>query len=204
MGIIDISLSIKEGMITYPGNPSVTIEQIKDPASTHSKVTLGSHTGTHIDAPLHVFEKGKGIGELSLPLFFGECRVLDMTHVSEVITRSDLEKNTIQAGERILVKTKNSQRGFEAFYEDYVYLDGDGADFLTQKGILLFGIDSLSIKKKGDPDRRPHTSLLKRDIPILEGITLANVQPGNYTLIALPLKFGTIDASPVRAVLFTN
>ncbi len=202
--IIDISLAIEEGMITYPGNPETRVQIFEGATSTHSLISMGTHNGTHIDAPRHVFKNGKGVNKIPLDTYIGKCRVLDLTAVKESITIKDLKKYRIKKGERILVKTSNSKRGFKKFYNDYVYLDGDTADYLAEKGIILFGIDYISIKKRGGDDHRPHTSLLKKGIVIFEGLDLSKVTEGTYTFIGLPLKLGNIDGAPARAVLVTG
>jgi len=107
----------------------------------------------------------------------------------------------IKINERILLKTKNSLIGFEKFYDDYIYLGGEGADFLASLDVLIVGIDSLSIKKRGSDDHRPHISLLKKNIPIIEGLDLSKVSEGEYDLICLPIKFIGTDASVTRAIL---
>ena len=188
-------------MAIYPGNPEVIFEEKNGATSTHTLMSFGTHTGTHIDAPKHVFKDGESIDLLDLNMFYGPARVLDLSSIKEKITIADVEKYSIQKGERILFKTSNSQRGFETFYTDYVYLDGDLADYLAQKEIQLCGIDYFSIKQKGGMDNRPHTSLLKAGIPIIEGINLSAVQEGMYTLIAFPLKLNGLDGSPARIVL---
>lgn len=202
--IIDITLPIHEGMIIYPGNPDVSIVSRKGSLSTISEITMGSHTGTHIDAPKHVFDTGKAIDEISLEKFIGPCRVLDMTHTVESVGVSDLEKQDIKEGERILVKTKNSEIGFEKFRDDYIYLHGEAAEFLAERRISLFGIDYLSVKKRGGDDLRPHTVLLEKEIPIFEGLNLRNLAPGNYTFIGFPLLIPGIDGAPARAVLISE
>ncbi len=199
--IIDISLPIHEGMITYPGNPEAHIKQHKGAMSVHSTIVFGSHTGTHIDAPSHVFEKGKTLDQIPLSQFIGPCRVLDFSQAKEAITAQDLKEHGIKKGERILAKTSNSRRGFRKFYDDYIYLDGDAADYLAKKGIAFFGIDSLSVKKRGSTDLRPHTALLKKNIPIIEGLNFKGVKQGRYYFIGLPLRFDKLDGSPMRAVL---
>ncbi len=199
--IIDISLPIHESMIMYPGNPQVKITKKMGTTTVHSEIFLGSHTGTHIDAPSHVFEKGNTLERVPLSLFVGNARVLDFSRVKEAITIQDIKKHDIKKNERILAKTNNSKRGFQKFYDDYVYLDGDAAEYLAKKGIILFGIDSLSVKKRGGPDLRPHTSFLKKNIPIVEGLNLKNVKEGNYFFVCLPPAFQKIDGSPARAVL---
>lgn len=171
--------------------------------TVQTEMTLGSHTGTHIDTPAHVFPGKGGIEAYSLAAFLGPCRVLDMRHrdFGDAIRREDLEQVSVAAGERILAKTKNSERGFERFYDDYVYLDGDAAEYLAAIGIALFGIDSLSVKQRGSSDNRPHTALLGRTIPVLEGLDLSAALPGAYTLVCLPLAVPYIDGALARAVL---
>lgn len=202
MAKLDISLPIYEGMISYPNNPPFSAKSMKTPGGTFiSQLSMGSHTGTHIDVPRHVFEDGIGVDKINLSQLIGPCRVLDMTHCEVSITTEDLEKENIQEGERILVKTKNSLRGFKEFYPDYVYLDGNAAQILAQKKITLFGIDSLSIKQKGGDDTRPHTQLLKNNIIIIEGLDLSQVTPGEYELFCLPLNLVGLDGAPARVIL---
>ena len=201
--IIDISLSLSERTIVYPSNPEIKIQTIKGKTSTHSEITIGSHTGTHLDAPKHVFENDAGVDKVDLNKIVGECRVLDMTRVKEVIGVDDLKKEKIKKGERILVKTKNSKRGFEKFYDDYIYLGGEAAEFLAKKKIALFGMDYLSVKKRGGPDNRPHTELLRSGVVIFEGLDLSKVKPGKYFFVGLPLKFAGLDGAPARAVLIS-
>ena len=185
----------------YPGNIEVEITEMSSATSLASRIVMGSHTGTHIDAPKHVFPKGKGVDAIPLSQLIGSCRVIDMTHAKECVRVEDLKPYRIKKGERILVKTKNSKHGFKTFRNDFIYLDGDAADFLAKKQIALFGIDYLSIKKRGGTDNRPHTSLLKKGVVILEGIDLSRVTPGSYFLLCLPLRFAGLDGSPVRALL---
>jgi len=201
MKVIDISLSLHKNTIIYPGNPEVNIKTIKGKTSTHSEIAMGSHTGTHMDAPKHIFENGDGVDKIDLNKVIGECRVLDMTRLKEVISADDFKKEMVKKGERILVKTRNSKRGFKKFYDDYVYLGGEAAEFLAQKKISLFGIDYLSVKKRGGLDNRPHTELLKNGIVIFEGLDLSKVKPGKYFFVGLPLKLMGLDGSPARAIL---
>lgn len=162
---------------------------------------MGSHTGTHIDAPRHVDQKGKTLDALPLEHFVGPCSVLDLTACQSVVEKKDLEKKNIQKGDRILCKTQNSLRGFDTFYTDYVWISGDATAYLANKEVSLVGIDFLSIKQKGNPDNTPHTNLLDKDIPILEGIDLSQVEEGSYFLVFLPLHFIDIDGAPGRAIL---
>ncbi len=205
--LIDISHDISDGMVVYPKNAPVTVEpfaQIAQGASSNlSRVVLGTHTGTHVDAPSHVFDGAGGLETLALERFIGLCRVVDASHrgPGELVMIEDLGE--VQEGERLLVRTSNSDRGMETFLEDFVALDGDAADFLAQKNLTLFGIDYLSIKQRGSPDNRAHTALLAEGVPIVEGLNLKDVPAGMYELLCLPLKLAGVEGGPVRAVLRT-
>ena len=205
MKIIDISLPLDNNTPIYPGNMplSLSVHHAMPEHATHlSSITFGSHTGTHIDAPSHAIPGGKNLDDLSLNIFIGTCRVLDFSdNTEEAVTLDFLKNKNIKPGERILLKTKNSVRGFREFYDDYIYLDGDAAEYLSSLPLLLVGIDSLSIKKRGGEDQRPHTALLQKNIPIIEGLDLASVSEGEYELFCLPLKFIGIEGSPARAIL---
>ncbi|MBV9159657.1 MAG: cyclase family protein [Candidatus Kaiserbacteria bacterium] len=201
--IIDISMPLREGMPTYPGTIALTIETKKSATtgSQMSEISIGSHAGTHIDAPLHAFPNGASIDSIPLLSFIGVCRVVDCTASVGSVSKTDLEAKDIQEGERILIKTSNSIRGFSEFYPDFVFVSSEASQYLAEKGVVLVGIDSLSIKQKGSPDNTPHTHLLEKQIPILEGIDLSKAEEGEYTLIAFPLAYIGIDGAPARAVL---
>jgi arylformamidase len=201
--IIDISLPISQGMPVYPGTAKTEIKQVLSASgnSVLSEIQMTSHAGTHIDAPIHALPGAKNIDDLSLDLFYGPCRVLDLTGCKTSITEGDLRSHRIQADERLLFKTQNSLHGNTEFYDDYIYLARDAAVYLGDVGIKLAGIDSLSIKQSGSKDNTAHTALLSKGIPIVEGLNLSKVEPGSYILSALPLAFQGIDGSPTRAVL---
>lgn len=201
--IIDISVPLSEKTTVYPGNPAVEIEEMRSEtsSSTISKVTMGSHTGTHVDAPKHVFDDGEGVGVYDLSYFVGDARVIDCTQEEVEVSRKALEQSGIQKGERILLKTKNSGRLQEPFFSDFIFLSPDGAAYLAECGVKLVAVDYFSIKQKGSTDNRPHTELLSKQIPIIEGVDLQGIEPGEYFLSALPLRFDELDGSPMRAVL---
>lgn len=199
--IIDISLEIKEGATVYPGNPEVHIQEYKGTTSVHSKISFGTHTGTHVDSPRHVFDDGVGVDQMDLGSFIGKCKVFDFSQAKKLVSLEDIKTKNIEAGDRILLKTSNSARGFDSFYDDYVYLSGDAADYLAKMQVKLVGIDYFSIKKRGGDDHRPHTSLLEKEIAIIEGINLREVSDGEYFLSAAPLKITQGDGAPARAVL---
>lgn len=202
--IIDISLPLTNKTVVYPNNVPLSIETHAHmpEATTHlSKITMGTHTGTHIDAPMHAVIGADTLDQIPLETFVGVCRVVDATHRlgGECVKKEDLGE--VLEGERILIKTSNSIRGFDSFYDDYVYLDGDAADWLAEMKVGLVGIDYLSIKQRGSKDQRPHTSLLENNIPIIEGINLNHVEAGQYEMICLPLNFVGVEGGPARIIL---
>ena len=203
MKIIDISMEITPDMTVYKNidakRPKISL------VSTHEKngvqetaATLNMHTGTHIDAPLHMIDHGKAIAATELSRLITPCRVLDLTDVQSGITAEDLKKKPMNAGDFILLKTRNSFT--EAFDFDFVYVEQSGAEYLAEKGIIGVGIDALGIERS-QPGHETHRILLGNDIPIIEGLRLKDVSEGEYTLVALPIKLNAADASLMRAVL---
>jgi len=198
-------MTIHENMPIYPGNQEFEVKRGESSTSYISTLKFGSHTGTHMDAPAHAFEDEDGVDKIDLNRCIGKCTVLDMTHIEfgEGIDVKDLKGQEIDTGDRILFKTKNSNRSYDSFYKDFIYLENEAAEFLSNRDPTLIGIDYLSIKKKGREDNTAHTAFLKAGIPIIEGLDLSKVKPGEYKLIALPIKMKDLDASPIRAVLIT-
>jgi len=201
--IYDISVPLKTGMTVYPGNPEFEIESLKSSSgfSTISKITMGTHTGTHIDAPSHCLNDKKNINDYDLSLFFGNAKVFDLQGEDFCITLNSLKKLDIKKNDRVIFKTKNSRKILEPFFSDYIFLSSDGALYLAEKEVLLVAIDYYSVKQKGSSDNTPHTFLLSKNIPILEGINLSGINAGSYTLCAFPLKIQDSDGSFCRAVL---
>lgn len=203
MSLYDISMAVSPEIITYKNNPAnkpVFETQADFTNSSHyeTKVTTNLHTGTHIDAPLHMIEGGATMDAYELSRFITPCRVLDLTHVVGKITKEDLIPFAPKAGEFLLFKTKNSWD--EAFNFDFVFLAGDGAAYLAEVGIHGVGTDALGIERS-QPDHETHKALLGQGIIILEGLRLKAVPAGAYQLIALPVKLSGTEAAPTRAVL---
>ncbi|MEI8337779.1 MAG: cyclase family protein [bacterium] len=204
--IIDISIALSPSTIVYPGDPAIKVEVFKEWSETTSKlseIAMGTHSGTHIDSPAHCLKDGKRIEDLPLDIFVGPARVLDFSNLLEKITKADLISKNVKNGERILAKTRNSKEGFATWRDNFAYLDGDAADYLADIGIKLFGIDYLSVKQKGSKDNRAHTSLLSKNIPILETIDLSKVLEGEYFLVCAPLKIAGVEGAPTRALLLS-
>lgn len=165
-----------------------------------SRISLDAHTGTHLDAPLHMLENGATIESIPLSDLIGTARVLDLTHVKYEITRSDLEPFAIQKGEWILFKTRNSDNESPNFDVDFVFLRADGAQYLAEIGIKGVGTDALGIERS-QPEYPTHRSLMRNNVLILEGLRLKDVPAGSYFFVLAPLKLEGIEAAPARAFL---
>lgn len=203
MNIYDISMTVTPDIITYKNNEAnkpIFENQANFENSSHyeTKVTTNLHTGTHIDAPLHMIEGGATMEAYDLERFITPCRVLDLTHVTGMIHQVDLEPFAVQPGEFLLFKTRNS---FETtFNYQFISLAADGAKYLADMGIEGAGTDALGIERD-QSDHMTHKSLLGKGIVILEGLRLKDVPAGNYQLVALPVKLAGVEAAPTRAVL---
>jgi arylformamidase len=208
--LIDVSVPIHDAMTVYRGNPPVRIRPamtLRRNGVNLSELCLGSHTGTHVDAPNHFVKGGKGIDQLDLGRFIGPAWVADLRRVKAGITAADLEKARIpRTSRRVLLRTRNSRwwHPARAFRTDFVYLAPDGADWLVERGARLVGIDYLSIEGYGVPGAPTHKRLLGAGIPILEGLDLFNVRPGRWQMAAFPLRIKDGDAGLTRAVLWSN
>jgi arylformamidase len=208
-GWYDISVPLKQGMSYFPTDPFPPRIYRYHDRELGARVTMSvleiiSHTGTHIDSPLHFIRGGSTISDMPLDVTIGPARVIEIKD-SEKIKVPELEKHNIKKGERVLFKTRNSPRTYESekFVEDYVYLDGAAADYLVEKGIILFGLDNITIGhfKEEDNLTRTHQTLLAAGIYILEDCALGHVPPGEYELLCLPLLMYQGDAGPCRAIL---
>ena len=205
MPFIDISLPIREGMIVYEGDPDISVSSALslergDPANV-SLLRLGSHTGTHMDAPLHFIAGAAGIDTLPLDLLIGPALVAEVD-ATRLIEPSHLEKLPLADHPRLLLKTRNSGLwDRQSFSRDYVALSLASAKLLIERGVKLVGVDYLSIEAFGAEGHPVHKTLLGAGMVILEGLDFRRVTPGAYELYCLPLRIAGGDGSPCRAVL---
>lgn len=204
MKIIDISWPICDSTTQYKDKKYITFTSLKSfdkDGSRESSVCLSTHTGTHVDAPSHFLKDGKTVDEIRLDRLMGNAKVLDFVTVSESISDDDLERYEINQGDILLFRTANSSYDpFDTFNSKFIYLDESGARYLAQKKVKAVGIDYLGIER-GDPEHTTHTTLMKADIAIIEGLRLAHVAAGTYFFMCLPLPVIGIDAAPARAIL---
>ena len=203
---IDVSVPLRTGMVHWPDNPPVAIERMLDiergDVATVSQLSMGVHTGTHMDAPRHFFRTGKGIDTMPLTAAIGRARVIEI-HDPESIKPEELRPYQIQRGERILFKTRNSARCWQTndFVEDFVYISQEAARYLAAQYVQTVGVDYLSVGGFYRDGVETHHALLEAGIWIIEGLNLAHVQPGIYELICLPVKIEGSDGAPARAIL---
>lgn len=207
MRIYDISQTINSGMPVWPGDPQVRLEwlsQISQGGAVNlTEIHMCAHAGTHIDMPSHFLKQGQNLDDLDLSVVIGNARVVSVPNEVKVINDSYLKTISLAGVERVLFKTQNSsivQTDPRSFHENFVAMDASGARFLAETGCKLVGIDYMSVAVFEDPDGG-HLPLLEAGIVVLEGVNLENVEPGEYQLIALPLKLGGREGAPVRAVL---
>ncbi|MBC8496711.1 MAG: cyclase family protein [Chloroflexi bacterium] len=208
MKIHDISLTISPNLPTWPGDPGITLERIskmEDGANANvTHMSLGVHTGTHVDAPFHFLGGDTATVEsLSLDVLVGPATVVYLPD-TDLITAGDLQNADLPPDAvRLLFKTRNSeiwQQGEMQFQEDFVALSADASEYLVGRGVVLVGVDYLSVAPFND-SVPTHRILLKAGIVALEGLDLSGVEPGEYHLTCLPLKIAGSDGAPARAIL---
>ena len=204
MRIHDITMPLSADLPSYPGDPPIEISPwislAEGDAANVSRITLCSHCGTHLDPPRHYSDKGLSVDEIPLERLIGRALVVEIPGVT-AIGREELSRLRIRGVERLLLKTDNSQLWQEReFVPEFAFLSLDGARYLLEAGVKLVGIDYLSVESV-EGDGEVHRMLLDNGVLILEGINLADVSPGEYELICLPLKIKGGDGAPVRALL---
>lgn len=205
-GWIDISVPLFSGMVIWPGDPSVRIERVFDldhgDECTVSAISMGSHTGTHIDAPLHFIKGAKCMDEMPFDATIGLSRIIEIFDKGS-IKAEELINHGIRPGERILFKTRNSDRLWNSnrFAEDFVYIEHAAADFLVNRKVRTVGVDYLSVGGFDQDGAKTHHILLEAGIWIIEGLDLSRVEHGRYKLICLPVKILKSDAAPARAIV---
>jgi arylformamidase len=192
----------------YAGDAPMKFDFLKDmhrgDGFTLSAYSMGAHSGTHVDAPMHFIRDGAPIDRLALDPFIGPARVIDIPDTVQSIDAAELGRHQWRGAERVLFRTRSSLRGWmtsSTFHRDFAYVAPDAAQLLADAGVKLVGIDYISAEQFGAPAPLTHRTLLGRGIPIVEGLALAQVPAGDYDLIVLPIKVGGHEGAPARAVL---
>jgi len=205
-GWIDVSVTLTDGMVHWPGDPDVQIRRIEDMDKgdicnvTH--ISMSAHTGTHMDAPSHFIKSKPGMDKMPLSATMGQARVIEIKDPVQIKVR-EIRHHRIRKGERILFKTPNSKRKWDnkPFKEKFVHLSIEAAQYLAQRQIQTVGVDYLSIGGYKGNVTQVHHILLKAGIWAIEGLDLSKVDAGKYEMICLPMKLSKCDGAPARALL---
>jgi arylformamidase len=206
MAWIDVSVPVRTGMVVYDGDPEVRVEGVtaiaRGDLANVSRMELGTHTGTHVDAPRHFIDGAAGVDRLPLDALVGPAVVADASGAPGDIDAAALAALGVPAGtERLLLRTRNGplwDRG--TFTRDFAGVAADAARALVAMGVRLLGIDYLSIAPSGDP-APTHRALLEAGVVVVEGLDLREAPPGRYELVCLPLRLEGADGAPARALL---
>ncbi|HPQ81979.1 MAG TPA: cyclase family protein [bacterium] len=207
MKIYDVTLSLRDGMPTYPGDPPFsrrTAATIEEGASSEvGIIETGAHAGTHIDAPAHMMKGGGRLESIRPEALIGPARVFDMRRIKGHIDARHLEALNWRGVKRVLFRTKNSARHAKAkaFDPGFVALTGDAAEFLASKRLLLVGVDGPSVDRFRSGTHPAHMPLLGAGVVLLEGLDLSRVPAGTYNLFCGPIKIEGGEGAPARVFL---
>lgn len=202
----DISVPLRDGMIHWPGDPACHIKKVvsmeEGSVCNLTHLSMSAHTGTHMDAPRHFIADGATMEKMPLEAVIGRCRVFEL-ECEDQITADDLKKLKLMSGQRVLFKTRNSVRswGMKEFDKKFVSIRQDAAQYLVEQRIMTVGVDYLSIGGYEKDGVETHQIMLGAGIWVIEGLNLADIKPGYYELICLPLKIEGADGAPCRVVL---
>ena len=208
MALYDLSVAVRARMPVYPGDPAIDIDTpialAKGDAANVSRLRLGAHTGTHVDAPAHFLADGRHVIDLPLEALIGEARVVEVPDSVTAIGPAHVTEAMLMGAERVLFKTRNSSFWTdEHFRHDFTFITPDAARGLVAAHVRLVGIDYLSVEQFKSANHDTHRVLLADDVVIIEGLDLSGIVPGVYELFCLPLKLadGAGDGAPARVVL---
>jgi arylformamidase len=208
-GWIDVTATLDPAKTpVYEGDAPLKFSFLKDMRKgdilTLSVYSLGAHSGTHIDAPMHFVATGAPIDQVALDQLMGAARVIDIADSVQAIDATELNRHDWRSAQRVLFRTRSTLRGWmdsPSFHRDFAYIAPDAAQLLADAGVLLVGVDYISAEQFGAPAPRTHQILLGRGIPIVEGLDLRSVQAGDYDVIVLPLKVAGHEGAPARAIV---
>jgi len=201
MNIIDISMELNEKTVVWVDDePPKLIPLARKPEApiNFTWLDFGAHAGTHIDAPYYLFNDKWKSDEVPFEVLIGDCQVVDLTDVDDLIKIEDLQKHNITC-ERILLKTKNSYDNMEKYNPNHVALSKESAEYLRDLGIKLIGYDYQSFERNGAVDI--HRIFMEKNIVALDNLRLKETEEKLYKIICLPVKVTGIDAAPSRAIL---
>ena len=208
--IWDVSVPVRHGGVVYPGNPPISITAIQSIAAGDtanvSRIDLGSHTATHVDAPMHFVDGAPGVDALPLDVLIGPARLICFSDDVMAVGDAELRRHDLAGVSRLLIKTRNSAwlaSGSPDFHPDFTHSTPEGADYLVSLGVRLVGVDYLSVEQFRSPHHRTHKTLLENGVVIVEGLVLSEPPAGDYELICLPMLMSGLDGAPARTVLIS-
>lgn len=205
----DVTVPLSSAVPVFPGDPSFRMEfahQITGGAPYNvTRIAMGVHSATHVDAPYHFIAEGATVEQLPLEILVGKCRVVEIPGADR-IDKPDLEELDLRDDIRLLFKTRMSGRLRDGspFQEDFVYITPEAARHLVREGIKLVGIDYLSIEEFGSKEFATHHVLLGAGVVVIEGLDLSQVEPGIYEMTCLPMLIAGADGAPCRVLLRTR
>ncbi|MGC8785162.1 MAG: cyclase family protein [Armatimonadota bacterium] len=203
---IDLSIPLRMGMPTYPGDTPFEMKPLLRIADGKvcnlSALQMGTHTGTHVDPPWHFVEEGIRVDELPLDLLIGKAYVVSIRGAPAVTADTLAAAGVPEDAERLLIQTDNSFSAWDKphFQSDFVYLAPDAAGWIVHRGIRLVGTDYLSVEQFRAPQPLTHRTLLGAGVIVVEGLNLRALEPGWVRFICLPLRIEDGDGAPARAV----
>ena len=202
---VDVSIPVRTGMVVCPTDPSVAVVRQMDMARGDrvnlSHVSMGSHAGTHVDAPLHCLPDGIPVDRIPLDRLAGTARVIHAAADAQSIGIEAVDGAAVEAGEIVLFRTRNSALWrIDRFVEDYVYLSGAAARRLVEIGVRAVGVDYLSVDAYG-LGMEAHLALLSASVPVIEGLDLSPVDAGLYECVCLPLLLEGAEGAPARVIV---
>jgi len=192
----------------YQGDAPMKFDFLKDMRKgdgfTLSAYSMGAHSGTHIDAPMHFVRDGASIEKIPLEPLMGPARIIDIPDSVQAIDAKALAGVNWKGAERVIFRTRSALHGWmhsPTFHKDFAYVAPDAAQQLADAGVKLVGVDYISAEQFGAPAPLTHRTLLGKGIPIVEGLQLDSIPAGDYDLIVLPIKVGGHEGAPARAVV---
>lgn len=204
--IYDVSVPVRSGGLVYPGNPEILFQAqqaiSKGAGANVSRISFGSHTGTHVDAVKHFIDDGPTVDQISLHKLTGAAILIAIEDQADSVTAAMLARHDLRSHTRVLLRTRNSRWLADPdFRGNYTFLAPDGAQYLVDQGVELVGIDYLSIEQFHSGHHRTHRTLLGKGVVIVEGLDLTEPPPGEYDFYCLPLRLEGLDGAPARAIL---
>ena len=210
MKVIDLTHVIKEGMPVYPGTEEPEIVEantVERDGFAEKVIKFCSHTGTHIDAPRHIYEGKRSLDEFSVDKFMGRGLVIDVKGLKciELETVKKYE-GKISDAEFILFRSGwDEYWGEERYFVDFPALSQEAAKWIGEKNLKGVGIDAISLDRIVDENLPNHRMLLEKGFIFIENLRgLEELIDREFIFSCLPLKIEGADGSPVRAVAIIN